>query len=122
MAKKDIKTVRAQRRKARVRGKITGMAERPRLTISKSLRNITAQIVDDEKMITLTAVSTLSKGIGDKIKGKTKTDAAAVIGEELAKRALEKGIKKIAFDRNRNIFHGRIKALADAARKSGLEF
>lgn len=122
MAKKDLKTTRAQRRKARVRGKITGIAERPRLTISKSLRNITAQIIDDEKMITLAAVSTQSKSIGEKVKGKTKTDAAAVIGEEIAKRALEKGVKKITFDRNRNIYHGRVKALAEAARKAGLEF
>ena len=122
MAKKDLKLIRAQRRKARVRGNIMGNTERPRLTVSKSLKNITAQIIDDEKMITLAAVSTQSKGIEDKVKGKTKTEAAAVIGEEVAKKALEKGIKQVAFDRNRNIYHGRVKALAEAARKNGLEF
>jgi len=122
MAKKNIKLIRAQRRKARVRGSVTGDSGRPRLTVSKSLRNIAAQIIDDEKMITLAAISTQSKGIESKVKGKSKIDAAAVIGEEIAKKALEKGIKQVAFDRNRNIYHGRIKALAEAARKSGLEF
>lgn len=116
------KIARADRRKARVRRKISGDAERPRLTVSKSLRNIIAQVIDDEKKITIAAVSTESKGISEKVSGKNKVEAAKLIGEEIAKRAQEKGVKKVRFDRNRNIYHGRIKALADAARKAGLEF
>jgi len=114
--------MRAERRKARVRRRISGDAERPRFTVHKSLRNLTAQIIDDEKMVTIAAASTESKGIAEKVSGKKKTEAAAIVGEEIAKRAIEKGIKKVRFDRNRNIYHGRIKAVADAARKAGLEF
>lgn len=122
MAKKNIKYIRAERRKAGIRAKIIGTASRPRLTVSRSLKNITAQIVDDEKMITLVAASTLSKDISGKVAGKSKVEAAAIIGEEIARRAIEKDIKKVAFDRNRFLYHGRIKSLADAARKAGLEF
>jgi len=122
MQTKAGKIVRAERRKARVRRKISGSAERPRFTVSKSLKNLTAQIIDDEKRVTIVAASTLSKGVSEKISGKKKTEAAAIVGEEIAKRAIEKGIKKVRFDRNRNIYHGRVKAVADAARKAGLEF
>ena len=116
------KTIRRGRRKARVRGKIFGIAERPRLTVTRSLNNIHAQIIDDEKMITLAAASTLTKEVAAKVADKSKTEAAAAVGEEIAKRALAGGLKKIAFDRNGYLYHGRIKALAEAARKAGLEF
>jgi large subunit ribosomal protein L18 len=116
------KLERAERRKMRVRRKIFGDAERPRLTVHKSLRNIVAQIIDDEKMSTIVALATNSKGITETVVGKKKTEAAAIVGAELAKLAIEKGIKQVRFDRNRNVYHGRVKAVADAARKAGLEF
>jgi len=119
---KDIRKVRAEKKRRRVRGKIKGTAERPRLTVAKSLKNIGAQVIDDEKMITLASYSSLSKELAGKTAEKSKVEVASLIGEELAKRALDKGVKKVAFDRNRNLYHGRVKALAEAARKAGLEF
>ncbi len=122
MANKIKKNIRADRRKKGVRFKITGTTDRPRLTVSRSLKNITAQIIDDERMVTLAAVSTLSRGVIEKVAGKNKIDAAGLIGEEIARRALEKNITKVVFDRNRYLYHGRVKSLADAARKAGLKF
>jgi len=116
------KNARRMKRKARVRGRIFGTAERPRLTVTKTLSNIYAQVIDDEKMITLAAASTLNKAIKEKIAEKSKTDRAIVVGEEIARLAQEKGVKAVAFDRNGNVYHGRVKALADAARKAGLDF
>lgn len=80
------------------------------------------QLIDDEKKITLAAASSLMKDIAPKISGKKKTEVAALVGESIAQIAIAKGIKKVAFDRNRFLYHGRIKALAEAARKGGLEF
>ena len=119
---KDLRKIRAAKRRKRVRGKVKGTSERPRLTVSRSLKNIIAQIVDDENMITLAACSTLSKAMAGKTTGKNKTEAAVIIGDELAKLAIDKGVKKVVFDRNRNLYHGRVKALAEAARNAGLEF
>nr|MBN2276334.1 50S ribosomal protein L18 [candidate division Zixibacteria bacterium] len=113
---------RRAKRKARVRAKIFGTTERPRLTITKSLNNVHVQIVDDEKMITLVAASSLGKETAPGLAEKSKTEQAGLVGEMIARKALEKGIKKVAFDRNGNIYHGRVKALAEAARKAGLEF
>jgi large subunit ribosomal protein L18 len=118
----DIKKRRAAKKKARVRGKIHGTAERPRLAVSKTIKNISAQIIDDEKMVTLAVASSLVKEISAKADKKTKTAVAEMVGKAIAEKALAKGIKKVAFDRNRNLYHGRIKALAEAARKAGLEF
>jgi large subunit ribosomal protein L18 len=122
MAKRNIKYIRADRRKKGVRSTISGTSDRPRLTVSRSLKNITAQIIDDEKMITLAAISTCSKGMPEKVSGKNKVEAAGIVGEEIARLALEKNITKVVFDRNRYLYHGRIKSLADAARKAGLKF
>jgi large subunit ribosomal protein L18 len=122
MKTNDIKKRRAIKRTARVRGKIHGTAERPRLTVCKSLKGISVQLIDDEKKITLAAASSLMKDIAPKISGKKKTEVAALVGESIAQIAIAKGIKKVAFDRNRFLYHGRIKALAEAARKGGLEF
>lgn len=116
------KSIRRAKRKARVRGKIFGTAGRPRLTVTKTLKNMYAQVVDDEKMITLAAASSSAKSIRDKIGKKNKTEIAGIIGAEIARVAQEKGIKAVAFDRNGNVYHGRVKALAEAARKSGLDF
>ncbi len=111
------------KRKKRVRKKIKGTPERPRLTVFKTAKHIYAQIVDDNNGRTLVATSTISpdfkskaKGISGNIKG------AILVGETIGKKGIEKGIKKIIFDRNGFLYHGRIKALADAARKSGLIF
>lgn len=118
----DIKKRRAAKKKARVRGKIHGTAERPRLAVSKTIKNISVQIIDDEKMVTLAVASSLVKEIAEKADKKTKTAVAEMVGKAIAEKALAKGIKKVAFDRNRNLYHGRIKALAEAARKAGLDF
>jgi large subunit ribosomal protein L18 len=113
-----------ERRKRRVRGNVSGTVERPRLTVFRSHQNIYAQIVDDTQGRTLVAASTMEKPIGEKLSGAhggNKT-AAAIVGAALAAKAVEKGIKKVVFDRNGYPYHGRIKDLADAARKGGLEF
>lgn len=119
----DIKKKRAAKRQARVRGHVQGSAERPRLAVSKSLRNISAQLVDDEKKVTLAAATSAGKEFASRLSDKKKkTEIAALVGQEIASRAIAKGIKRVAFDRNRNLYHGRVKALAEAARKAGLEF
>jgi len=122
MQKIELKKMRSGRRKKHVRRTVKGTGDRPRLTVYKSLRNIIVQVIDDEKKVTLAAASSQSKDVVARLAGKTKVEAAALVGEEIARRALERGVKKVAFDRNRNLYHGRIKALADAARKTGLEF
>lgn len=107
------------RRHRRVRKKVKGTAERPRLAVFKSNRNITAQVIDDRAGRTLAAVSTVEasiEGAGGNV------DAATRAGELLAQRATEAGITTVVFDRGGNLYHGRIAALADAARKGGLEF
>ncbi len=111
------------KRKKRVRKKIKGMPERPRLTVFKAARHIYAQIIDDSDGRTLLAVSTLSKDMKSKAKGISgNIKGAALIGETIAKKGKKKGINEVVFDRNGYLFHGRVKALADAARKNGLEF
>jgi large subunit ribosomal protein L18 len=101
--------------------KIKGSTERPRLTVFRSLGHIYAQVIDDDKGVTLASVSTLSlKKSGKKVKNNI--EAAKKIGEEIAKRSLEAGIKKVVFDRSGYLYHGKVAALADAARNGGLEF
>ena len=104
-------------RKARVRSTVSGTAERPRLSVSVSNLHISAQIIDDEKGITLAAATT----VGQKLTG-TLTDKATAIGTEIAKNAKKAKVTKVVFDRNGRLYHGRVKALADAARAEGLEF
>ena len=113
---------RRKKRQARVRGKVFGTAERPRLAVNKSLTNVYAQLIDDEKMVTLATVTSLGKEMAPRMAGKTKTEMAAIVGDEIAKKALATGVKTVAFDRGGNLYHGRVKALAEAARKAGLEF
>lgn len=111
------------RRKKRVRKNVKGRPERPRLSVFRTARHIYAQIIDDATARTLIDASSLSKDIRPLIQGKgANKEGAAMIGELIAKRAKEKGIKKIIFDRNGFLYHGRVKALADAAREHGLEF
>ena len=104
-------------RKQRVRSIVSGTAERPRLTVSVTNLHISAQIIDDEKGITLAAATT----VGAKATG-TMTEKAALIGTEIAKADKKAKVTKVVFDRNGRIYHGRVKALADAARAGGLEF
>ena len=113
---------RAQRIKKHksVRLKISGTAECPRLVVFRSSKHIYAQVIDDVAQTTLAAASTLEPGFKDSYGGNCA--AASAIGKKLAEKALEKGIKKVVFDRGGMIYHGRVKALADGAREGGLEF
>jgi large subunit ribosomal protein L18 len=106
----------------RVRARLIGTTSRPRLCVFRSLKNIQAQIIDDSGGRTLVAASSLDAEIKSKITGKKKTEIAEQVGVLIAKRAGEKGIKQIAFDRGGYKYHGRVKALAEAARKNGLDF
>lgn len=110
------------KRKKRIRKDLHGNAERPRLTVFRSAKHIYAQVVDDTKGATLAAVSTLQKDLKGAADEKAKLDAAKLIGQAIAKACKAKGISKVAFDRNGYLYHGRIKALADAAREAGLDF
>ncbi len=121
MAKKTRREARI-RRHIRVRRKIHGTPERPRLSVFRSLMHIHAQIIDDEAGRTLVAASTIDKELRAKMKGLTKTEQARLVGEAIAARAREKGITKVVFDRGGYKYIGRVKALADGARAGGLEF
>jgi len=110
------------RRKYHVRKKIFGTPGRPRLSVFSSNRHIYAQIVDDSAAATLVSVSTRAKALRDQLSNGGNKKAAGMIGEVVAKQALQVGIKCVCFDRNRYKFHGRVKALAEAARKAGLVF
>jgi large subunit ribosomal protein L18 len=111
-----------ERRKFRIRRKISGTPERPRLTVFRSAKHIYAQVVDDAAGSTLAHASTLSKDVRTGIGEATKTDAAKQVGKAIAKALLAKGVDKVVFDRNGYLYHGRIRALADAAREAGLKF
>jgi len=106
----------------RTRRYINGTAERPRLNVYRSLNNIYAQIINDEIGNTLVAASTLDAQLKGKLDGKSKTEAAALVGELIGQRALDKGIKKVVFDRGGYLYTGRVAAVADGARKAGLDF
>ena len=105
-----------QRIHARIRAKLSGTEQRPRLNVYRSLNNIYAQVIDDQSGTTLVSASTIKLKTGGNVA------AAKEIGKEVAEKAVEKGIKKVVFDRGGYLYHGRIKALADAAREAGLEF
>lgn len=117
-----VKQTRAARRVRRVRKRIFGTPERPRLAVSRSLRNITAQIIDDSRGVTLCAVSTASKDLSGKVGYGGNCKAAALVGQQLGQKARSLGIEAVSFDRRGQKYHGRIKALADAAREAGLKF
>lgn len=109
-------------RHQRVRKKISGTAERPRLSVYRSLNHIYTQLIDDVKGVTLCSASTMEKEIASKVAKMTKTEAAALVGETIGQRAIKAGIKEIIFDRGGYIYTGRVQAVADAARKTGLIF
>ena len=106
----------------KIRNRFSGTAERPRLAVFRSNNHVYAQVIDDVAGKTLVSASTLEKDIKAELKNTDDTDAATKVGEIVAKRALEKGIKAVVFDRGGYVYHGKVKALADAAREAGLEF
>lgn len=117
------KRARYERRNKRVRGKISGSTERPRLTVFRSSEHIYAQIIDDVTERTLASASTTDKEVRAQMNdGMSKTEQSKVVGSILGKRAKAANVSKVAFDRNGFLYHGRVKALADAARESGLDF
>ena len=118
MISKPDKNKTRQRRHMRVRNKISGTAECPRLNVYRSNKNIYVQVIDDVAGVTLVSASTLDS----EVSGNTKTEQAASVGEVVAKRAVEKGIKEVVFDRGGYLYHGRVEALAEAARENGLDF
>ena len=122
MIKKINKNEERKMRAKRVRAKISGTPERPRLNVFRSLNNIYAQVIDDVKGITIVSASTLTKTVASKLEGKTKQEAAYLVGEAVAKAAIKKGVKSVVFDRAGYIYTGRVKALAEGARSAGLEF
>ena len=109
-------------RHARVRKTVVGTSKRPRLNVYRSLNNIYAQVIVDEKGKTIVSASTLDKEVAEMIKGKTKTEAAKIVGEVIGKRAKEKKIKEVVFDRGGYLYTGRVQAVADGARDAGLKF
>ena len=122
MNKLEIKKKRIYRRKLHIRKKIFGSPERMRLSVHRTLKHIYAQLINDEEGTTLVATSTLDKEVKEQITPKmTKTEIGKLIGKTIAKKAIEKNVKKVSFDRSGYLYHGRIKALADGAREGGLE-
>ena len=111
-----------ERRHARVRKNVKGTSDRPRLCVFRSLKYIYAQAIDDTVGHTMASASSLDPEIRDKVDGKKKTEGAGLIGALMAQRLLNKGIKQVVFDRGGYKYHGRVKALAEAARKAGLDF
>lgn len=122
MLVKASKKERTRKRHIRIRNKIVGTQERPRLSIYKSNKHIYAQIIDDLAACTLLSCSTLEPGIKKDIKATWTKDSAKKIGELIAKSALQKGIKKVVFDRGGNQYHGKVLAFAEGARAEGLDF
>ena len=116
---KNIKRIRAHKR---VRKVVSGTASRPRLAVFRSLKGIYVQAIDDVNGVTLSSASTLEKDFRTQGKSGSNIEAAKIVGETIAKRLLEKGVDKAVFDRGGFLYHGRIKAVADAAREAGLQF
>lgn len=110
------------RRHRRIRVKMSGTTERPRLAVRRTDKHIYAQLVDDESGRSLGMTSTLDPAIKGELTGKTKSERSQIVGKRIAEIAKEKGIGKVAFDRGGHIYHGRVKALADSAREGGLDF
>jgi large subunit ribosomal protein L18 len=124
MGKTNPNYLARKRRQVRVRKKLSGTGERPRLNVFRSLSNIYAQITDDTQGLTLVSASSLDANLrkGEDVTGKTKVEQAQQVGKLVAERALEAGITEVVFDRGGYQYHGRVKALADASREAGLKF
>lgn len=111
-----------KRRHRRIRNRISGTAQRPRLNVFRSLDHIYAQVIDDVAGVTLASASTVDKGLRSEVVGKPKKEQATMVGKAIAERAKSAGISTVLFDRGGYLYHGRIKALADGAREGGLDF
>lgn len=122
MIKKINKNAERLRRHVRVRKKLSGTAETPRMSVYRSLNHIYVQVIDDIKGVTLCSASTMEKDVKAQIKDMTKIDAAKTVGKVVAERALAAGIKQVVFDRGGYLYTGRVQALADGAREAGLNF
>ena len=122
MIKKPDRKVLRRKRHLRVRKKVVGVPERPRLNVFRSLKHIYAQIIDDTRGVTLVSASSLSPELRGSLGSGGNKEAAVAVGRLIAEKALRQGIKKVVFDRAGYLYHGRVKALADAAREGGLEF
>ena len=116
------KILQRQRRKKRIRGRVAGTDQKPRLTVYRSLKHIYAQVIDDASAKTIVQASTLSPELKDALEGLKKADAAKKVGALVAQKCLEKKLQKVVFDRNGYLYHGRVQALADGARAAGLKF
>ena len=121
ITKIDKNSERIKRHK-RIRNKISGTPERPRLSVFRSTNHIYAQIIDDVNGVTLVAASTMEKSIADAVKEMTKSEQAKFVGTELGRRAVEKGVTTVVFDRSGYLYMGRLEALAEGAREAGLQF
>ena len=122
MLKKADKNANRLQRHKRVRRKITGTTQRPRLCVFRSSNNIYAQIIDDANRVTFTAASSLDAAVKGAVNHGGNKEAAKMVGEMIAKRAIEKGITEVVFDRGGYLYHGRVQVLAEAAREAGLKF
>ena len=116
------KIERRKRTHYRIRKVVSGTAERPRMCVFRSNKQIYVQLIDDVNRVTLASASSLDKAIAEQCKGKTNVEIAALVGKAAAERALAKGINQVSFDRGGYLYHGRVKSLADAAREGGLKF
>ncbi len=117
-----LKNKRKTRRANSTRRLIRKNSDRVRLSVNRSCKHISAQVIDDKTGRTLCAISSTTKALGSELSGKTKTERSAIIGREIAKKALEAGVTEVVFDRGSSLYHGRVKALAEAAREAGLKF
>jgi large subunit ribosomal protein L18 len=117
-----LKNKQRLRRRLSVRRKLRQTSSLPRLSVNRTLKHFSAQIIDDSKGATLASVTTTSKSLSGDLSGKTKSERAAFVGAELARRAKDAGVDAVAFDRGHCRYHGRVKAFADAAREAGLKF
>lgn len=122
MVSKESRAVIREDKHRRIRNRISGTASRPRLAVYRSNKNMYAQIIDDETRTTLVSANTLQKDVREGLEKTDDVEAAKAVGSAIAKRALEKGIKEVVFDRAGYIYHGKVQALADAAREAGLDF
>ncbi|MBE6012224.1 50S ribosomal protein L18 [Anaeropeptidivorans aminofermentans] len=122
MIMKPSRSKAREKRHYRLRNKINGTASKPRLAVFRSNSHIYAQLIDDVAGHTLAAASTMEKSLAESLKSTSNVEAAKIIGAEIGKRAVEKGITEVVFDRGGYVYHGKVKALADAAREAGLNF
>lgn len=119
---KNQKTLRRAKIRRRVRAKVSGTAERPRLSVYRSLKHFYMQIIDDNAQVTLAAASTKTADLQKELKGKNYSERAAIVGKYIAEKAIEAGVQTVVFDRSGYLYHGKVKAAAEAAREAGLKF